>query len=91
YDKILDAHLIMNVEKHRKSAELTLSVSGQNLVAHSVTDDLFASIDETTDKMERQLKRYNSRINEHPHLSEEEKIEIAEKLAEGIASDEKSR
>ena len=65
FDRIIDSHLILTVEKHRKMAELSMGVYGQTLVAHSETDDLYASIDDVTEKMERQLTKYNDRMSDH--------------------------
>lgn len=84
FDRILSSHLILDVEKHRKKAEISTSVYGQLLVSHAVTDDLYASIDEATDKMERQLKKYNAKFNEHRGLTNKDKEEIARKLTEEI-------
>jgi len=87
FDRIMDAHLILDIEKHRKSAELNISVYGQNLVSHAVTDDMFVSIDETTDKMERQLKRYSARFTEHRHLTRKEKAQRAEEIIKNMTKE----
>lgn len=65
FDRIIDTHLVLTVEKHRKSAELSVGVHGQTLVATSETNDLYASIDDVTDKMERQLTKHNDRLSAH--------------------------
>lgn len=57
-------HLILEVEKHRQMSEITVSVNGRQLVAHSVTDDMYSSIDETADKIERQLRKYHDKVIE---------------------------
>ncbi len=84
FERIVDAHLVLEVEKHRKRAELTTNVYGQKLVSHAETDDLYVSIDEVVDKMQRQLKRYNARFKRHGRLSEEEKIALASRMAAEI-------
>ncbi|MCK5832161.1 ribosome-associated translation inhibitor RaiA [bacterium] len=83
-EKILDTHLVLVVEKRRKKAELTLGVYGQQLVSHAETDDLYVSIDEVVDKMQRQLKKYNEKFKEHRGLSDEEKKIFAEKITEEL-------
>ncbi len=80
FDKIIDSHLVLEIEKHRKRAELTLGVYGQQLISRAETDDLYISIDEAVDKMQRQLKKYNEKFKEHRGLSEEEKINLAAKI-----------
>jgi putative sigma-54 modulation protein len=62
---IQSAHLILDVEKHRQIAEITLSVNGQSLIAHTVTDDMYASIDETSDKIERQLRKLHGKMTDY--------------------------
>ncbi|HDR90968.1 MAG TPA: ribosome-associated translation inhibitor RaiA [candidate division Zixibacteria bacterium] len=62
---IHSAHLVLEVEKHRQMSEITLQVNGQSLVAHSVTDDMYASIDETSDKIERQLRKYHGKMTDY--------------------------
>ena len=84
FDRIVDANIILEVEKRRKRAELTIDVYGQKLVSHAETDDLYVSIDEVVDKMQRQLKRYNSRFKKHGRLSEKEKIALAGRMAAEI-------
>lgn len=66
YDSLIQsAHLILDIEKHRQIAEITLSVNGQSLIAHTVTDDMYASIEETSDKIERQLRKFHSKMTDY--------------------------
>lgn len=84
FDRIIDTHLILEVEKHRQRAELTVNVQGHQLVSHAETDDLYVSIDDVIDKMQRQLKKYNAKIKDYRGMTEDEKKEIAAKLTEEI-------
>ncbi|MEW5875336.1 MAG: ribosome-associated translation inhibitor RaiA [Candidatus Zixiibacteriota bacterium] len=62
FDNIIDMHWILDVDKHRQSAEVTVQVYGTVLTSSSVTSDIYASVDETTDKMEAQIKKYKARL-----------------------------
>ncbi|HHS50970.1 MAG TPA: ribosome-associated translation inhibitor RaiA [candidate division Zixibacteria bacterium] len=84
FDKIIDTHLILEVEKHRMRAELSVSVHGQQLIAHAETDDLYISIDDVVDKMQRQLKKYNAKMKDYRGMTDEEKKNLAMKLTEEI-------
>ena len=65
FDGVTDADLVLNVEKHRKFAELTLHLVGGPITAKSETTDFFESIDKVTAKMERQLKKRKDLIQNH--------------------------
>jgi len=64
-DLIVSMHMILGVEKRRSISEMTVHVSGHHLVAQSVTDDIYKSIDETTDKMERQIRKLHERVTDY--------------------------
>src|SRR5690554_3401421 len=43
--------------------EVTAGIAGLILRAEEVTDDMYASIDQVVDKLERQIAKYKTRIN----------------------------
>ena len=58
-DHIIDARIVLSVEKYRQFAEIT--ISGRNnmlLRSREATNDMYASIDKAIEKIERQLQRY---------------------------------
>ena len=61
FDHVIDAHVILTVEKLRQKAEVTLHVSGKDLHCESTEDDLYAAIDLLADKLDRQVLRYKER------------------------------
>lgn len=65
FDQVIDAHVILSVEKLRQKAEATLYVSGGNIYADSVEEDMYAAIDILIDKLDRQVKRYKEKITDH--------------------------
>src|SRR5687767_6632954 len=62
FDQVLDAHVILTVNKMRQKAEVTLHVRGKELHCESEEDDLYAAIDLLADKLDRQVLRYKSRL-----------------------------
>lgn len=64
FDNIIDMHWMLDVDKHRQLAEVTVKVYGTVLTGSALTSDIYASVDEATDKMEGQLKKYKARLKE---------------------------
>ena len=67
FDKALDIHVVLTVEKLRHKAEATLHVSGSNLHADDVQEDMYAAIDGLIDKLDRQGKKYKEKLKSHRH------------------------
>jgi putative sigma-54 modulation protein len=63
YPRIIEAHVILEVEKYRQRAEVVLVCSNHiTLEASEETNDLYASIDQTVDKIARQMRKYKTRL-----------------------------
>ena len=63
FDHVIDAHVILTVDKLRQKAEATLHLRGKDLHCESEQDDLYAAIDLLADKLDRQVLRYKGRLN----------------------------
>ena len=61
FDHVIDAHVILSVDKLRQKAEVTLHVSGKDLHCSCEEDDLYAAIDLLADKLDRQVLRYKDK------------------------------
>jgi putative sigma-54 modulation protein len=64
-DQVLDIHVILSVEKLRHTAEATLRLNGGNVFADATEEDMYAAIDALTDKLDRQVKKHNQKLNDH--------------------------
>ena len=63
YPRIIEAHVILDVEKHRHFAEVILHCSNHiTIEASEETDDMYASIDGVTAKVARQMRKYKTKI-----------------------------
>lgn len=58
---ITEAVVTLSVEKYRHKAEVLLRVNGVMIQAESVTGEIYASIDEVYEKIERQIKKHREK------------------------------
>jgi len=65
FDKVIDAHVILSVEKYRHIAEITLTVSGLTMASKEESENMYMSIDRAVSKLERQVKRYKAKLTNH--------------------------
>jgi putative sigma-54 modulation protein len=61
FDHVIDAHVILTVDKLRQKAEVTLHVRGKDLHCECEETDLYAAIDLLADKLDRQVLRYKDK------------------------------
>src|SRR3989339_1630538 len=81
-DTPIEAHVVLEVEKFRHIADVTLNADGTRIKAAEETGDLYSAIDQVVDKIESQLKRHRSRIREkRPENAKGESI-LSEETAE---------
>ena len=64
-DEPIVVQVFLTVEKIRHSAEVTITAKGMVIKAAEETNDMYASIDAVSDKIERQLRRFKERIKAH--------------------------
>ncbi|GAB4484967.1 MAG: ribosome-associated translation inhibitor RaiA [Thermodesulfovibrionales bacterium] len=62
---IAEAVVTLSVEKYRHKAEVLLKVNGMLIQAESVTGEIYSSIDEVSEKLERQVKKYKEKLVAH--------------------------
>ncbi|MCC6202663.1 MAG: ribosome-associated translation inhibitor RaiA [Gammaproteobacteria bacterium] len=65
FDHVVDAHVVLTLEKQGNKAETTIQVSGTTLHAVAGHQDMYAAIDEVADKLDRQVKRYKEKLTDH--------------------------
>jgi putative sigma-54 modulation protein len=63
YPRIIEAHVILDVEKHRHFAEIILHCTNHiTIEASAETDDMYASIDGAFAKIAQQMRKYKTKI-----------------------------
>lgn len=79
FDQVLDAHVTLTVEKvkMRNKAEATVHISGHQLHAECVQEDMYAAIDSMVNKLDRQVVKqkekgqdYHRNGNEGSHRNQ---------------------
>lgn len=74
FDQVVDINVLLSIEKQkekerRQKAEVTVHVKGKDIFVESAHHDLYAAIDELMDKLDRQVCRHKSRVQDHHHDS----------------------
>ncbi len=64
-NNITEATVTLSVEKYRHKAEVLLKVNGLLIQAESITGEMYSSIDEVVEKLERQVKKYKEKFVSH--------------------------
>ena len=63
YPRIVEAHVILDVEKHRHFAEIIMHCTNHiTIEASHTTDDMYASIDGVVAKIAQQMRKYKTKI-----------------------------
>jgi putative sigma-54 modulation protein len=65
FDRVDEAHVVLQVEGHRSIADVTVHASRAVISSEQTADDLRSAFDRALDKVERQIRRYKERIRSH--------------------------
>lgn len=67
FQRDVEAHITMSVEKNRHIVEVTIPFNGGVLRAEEENHDMYTSIDKVVDSLERQMRRNKTRIERKFH------------------------
>lgn len=65
FDHVLDADVVLEVEKLRHTAEATMQLRGATLHAQATKENMYAAIDCMIDKLDRQTLRHKEKACDH--------------------------
>jgi len=66
FDRINDVHIILSVnKKFQQCAEAYVELPGKKVFANSESKDMYAAIDELSNKLNRQVVRYKEKLQRH--------------------------
>lgn len=75
---ILEAHVILSVEKYRHTAEITLHGNGADFSGSASATDMYVAVDEVCDKLESQVRRHKERVKDRKKTPREERTSEGE-------------
>ena len=72
FDQVIDIAVILTVDnltekEKRQKAEIKLNMSGKTVYVESLSHDLYAAIDTLIDKLDRQVMKYKTKVQDHGH------------------------
>jgi putative sigma-54 modulation protein len=70
YDKITHCHVILDQEHTDKIVEINMNILNNTVTAKAKADSVGKAIAESIEKIERQLKKFNSKIKSHKSVKE---------------------
>lgn len=62
---ITEAIVTLSVEKYRHKAEVLMKANGILIQAESVTGEIYSAIDDVSEKLDRQVKKYKEKLVSH--------------------------
>lgn len=80
----LTAKVTMSVERDRHIVEVTIPIDGMILRGEEVTGDMYASVDLVTEKLERQIEKYKTRLARRIKQATPEPAAEEESIAERV-------
>lgn len=65
FDKVIDVHVILTVEKLQQKAEATIQLNGTKIFAEDTQENMYAAIDTLVDKLDRQVVKHKEKMRSH--------------------------
>lgn len=65
FDHLNSIDVVLHVEKIHHKAEATLNAKGVTMHAHADSENMYATIDELTDKLDSQVRKHKEKITDH--------------------------
>lgn len=67
FDGITNVQVTLAVEKQRQSAEAILHITGGEVHANAEHEDMYAAIDQLSDRLDRQLLKHKEKLVARSH------------------------
>jgi putative sigma-54 modulation protein len=65
HTRISDVVVTMDIQKKQHIVDMVIKANRFRVKSHAVCDNMYASIDKAVGKLEKQLRRYKTRLNDH--------------------------
>jgi len=63
--RIIDVQVVMDIQRTNHECNIIMKYGHTRIKSHASTSDMYASIDQAVAKLDRQLRRYKKRLNDH--------------------------
>ena len=65
FDHLNSIDVVLHVEKIHHKAEATVHAKGVTLHAHADSNNMYATIDDLTDKLDSQVRKHKEKLTDH--------------------------
>jgi putative sigma-54 modulation protein len=86
-NRILDVNVIMDIQKLEHRVDIALKAGNLKITSQAISNDMYISVDQAVDKLEAQLRRYKSKIQDH-HAKQHAIIEMKVNVIRPSENDE---
>lgn len=67
FDNVIDTQVVLSIERLNHMAEVTMRLRGKDIHCEATDENLYAAIDLLADKIDRQVIKYKSKVQNHAH------------------------
>ncbi len=85
---VVAVYVSMNVQRELQIVDITVQVDGLLLRGEEKSDDMYASIDKAIDKLERQIRKFKTRINRKLRQSKGGNMLVEQEFDDGIGEED---
>ena len=89
-DEAAEVHVVLSVERYLHKADINIQSRGMLIRGEESSSDMYNSIDRAIEKIEKQLRRYHSRMQKH-RPNEGTRLKLRLKLVEGAEPKEEEQ
>ncbi|MBC8590060.1 ribosome hibernation-promoting factor, HPF/YfiA family [Wansuia hejianensis] len=83
FQKDIEGNVTFSTQKNRKIIEVTINLPGTIIRAEESSDDMYASIDKAVDILERQIRKYKTKLQKRYQKGETIRFENIVELTQG--------
>ena len=62
FEEPINGHVTFSTQRNNKTIEVTIDIPGTIIRAEETSDDMYASIDKSVDVLERQIRKYKTKL-----------------------------
>ncbi|NGM86680.1 ribosome-associated translation inhibitor RaiA [Parapusillimonas sp. SGNA-6] len=67
FDNVIDTQVILSIDRLNHTADVTMRLRGKDIHCQATDENLYAAIDLLVDKIDRQVIKYKTKVQNHAH------------------------